>query len=165
MTVHNADIARVFDEIADLLEIQGENAFRIRAYRNAARTIGEFPRDLKGDLHAHTTETDGRNTLREPVKLSAQLHVPEPTKKWPAAQVVSGAVRVDSYRIIPIPTTHSHRTGSVGYIVEAKRRRFWSRLRHLDLVITDGSYMRKGDAGKSRHCPTLASSPPTMASS
>jgi DNA polymerase (family 10) len=47
MPVHNADIARVFDEIADLLEIQGENPFRIRAYRNAARTIGEFPRDLK----------------------------------------------------------------------------------------------------------------------
>ncbi|HSQ02929.1 MAG TPA: helix-hairpin-helix domain-containing protein, partial [Burkholderiales bacterium] len=47
MAVHNADIAAVFDEIADLLEIQGENAFRIRAYRNAARTVGEFPRDLK----------------------------------------------------------------------------------------------------------------------
>lgn len=37
MAVHNADIARVFDEIANLLEIQGENPFRIRAYRNAAR--------------------------------------------------------------------------------------------------------------------------------
>ncbi|MGZ5234653.1 MAG: helix-hairpin-helix domain-containing protein, partial [Burkholderiales bacterium] len=47
MAVHNADIARVFDEIADLLEIQGENPFRIRAYRNAARTVNEFPRDLK----------------------------------------------------------------------------------------------------------------------
>jgi DNA polymerase (family X) len=35
----NTEIAKVFDEIADLLEIQGENAFRIRAYRNAARTI------------------------------------------------------------------------------------------------------------------------------
>ena len=45
--VHNADIARVFDEIADLLEIQGENPFRIRAYRNAARTVNELPRDLK----------------------------------------------------------------------------------------------------------------------
>lgn len=47
MPVHNTDIAAMFDEIADLLEIQGKNAFRIRAYRNAARTIGEFPRDLK----------------------------------------------------------------------------------------------------------------------
>src|SRR5436853_7716438 len=39
MAASNADIAAVFDEIADLLEIQDENAFRIRAYRNAARTI------------------------------------------------------------------------------------------------------------------------------
>ncbi len=39
MPVHNADIATVFDEIADLLEIQGENPFRIRAYRNAARQM------------------------------------------------------------------------------------------------------------------------------
>ena len=39
MPVHNADIARVFDKIPDLLEIQGENPFRVRAYRNAARTI------------------------------------------------------------------------------------------------------------------------------
>lgn len=37
--VENIDIARTLEEIADLLEIQGENAFRIRAYRTAARTI------------------------------------------------------------------------------------------------------------------------------
>ena len=37
--VENIDIARMFDEIADLLEIQGENQFRVRAYRAAARTI------------------------------------------------------------------------------------------------------------------------------
>lgn len=39
MPVHNADIANIFEEIADLLEIQGENPFRIRAYRNAAREM------------------------------------------------------------------------------------------------------------------------------
>jgi DNA polymerase (family 10) len=39
MPVHNADIAAVFEEIADLLEIKGENPFRIRAYRNAARQM------------------------------------------------------------------------------------------------------------------------------
>lgn len=47
MPVHNADIAAVFEEIADLLEIRGDNPFRIRAYRNAVRTVGEFSRDLK----------------------------------------------------------------------------------------------------------------------
>jgi len=35
----NGEIARTFEDIADLLEIKGENPFRIRAYRNAARTV------------------------------------------------------------------------------------------------------------------------------
>jgi len=35
----NDEIAGLFDEIADLLEIEGANPFRIRAYRQAARTL------------------------------------------------------------------------------------------------------------------------------
>ena len=35
----NDQIAAVFEQLADLLEIQGANPFRLRAYRNAARTI------------------------------------------------------------------------------------------------------------------------------
>jgi DNA polymerase (family 10) len=46
MAVHNADIAEVFTKIADLLEIQGANPFRVRAYRNAARTIGDHPQSM-----------------------------------------------------------------------------------------------------------------------
>jgi DNA polymerase (family 10) len=48
MPVHNADIAQVFDEIADLLEIQEANPFRVRAYRNAARTVENLSLDLAG---------------------------------------------------------------------------------------------------------------------
>ncbi len=39
MRVTNQYIASIFAEIADLLDIAGENPFRVRAYRNAARTI------------------------------------------------------------------------------------------------------------------------------
>ena len=39
----NQPIARVFAEIADLLEIKGENGFKIRAYRGASDTIGAWP--------------------------------------------------------------------------------------------------------------------------
>jgi DNA polymerase (family 10) len=46
VTVHNADIAAIFEEIADLLEIEEANPFRVRAYRNAARVI----RDLRHEL-------------------------------------------------------------------------------------------------------------------
>jgi DNA polymerase (family 10) len=37
--MENAAIARVLGEIADLLEVKGENPFRVRAYRNAAATV------------------------------------------------------------------------------------------------------------------------------
>lgn len=42
----NAGIARVFDRIADLLEIIGENSFKINAYRRAAATIMELGEDI-----------------------------------------------------------------------------------------------------------------------
>jgi DNA polymerase (family 10) len=41
--VDNLAIARVFAEIGDLLEIKGENPFKIRAYRNASETIAHAP--------------------------------------------------------------------------------------------------------------------------
>jgi DNA polymerase (family X) len=41
--VDNQPIARVLAEIADLLEIKGENAFKIRAYRGAAETLAAWP--------------------------------------------------------------------------------------------------------------------------
>jgi DNA polymerase (family 10) len=44
--VENIDYARIFEEIADLLEIQGANPFRIRAYRNGARTIETLSQPL-----------------------------------------------------------------------------------------------------------------------
>jgi len=47
MPTHNADIAALFEEIADRLEIQGANPFRIRAYRNAARMLGELPQEAR----------------------------------------------------------------------------------------------------------------------
>lgn len=38
----NSEIAEVLDELAHLLELRGENAFRVRAYRTAARSIADL---------------------------------------------------------------------------------------------------------------------------
>ena len=46
MILSNAEIASIFNQLADLLEIKGENPFKIRAYRNAARTIENLGTDL-----------------------------------------------------------------------------------------------------------------------
>jgi DNA polymerase (family 10) len=40
--VENAEIARLLREMADVLELQDANPFRVRAYRNAARTVEEL---------------------------------------------------------------------------------------------------------------------------
>lgn len=44
MPVLNSDVARIFNQVADLLEIETANPFRIRAYRNAARTVAGLPK-------------------------------------------------------------------------------------------------------------------------
>jgi DNA polymerase (family 10) len=50
MPVQNAEIAAMFDQTADLLEIKGENQFRVRAYRRAARTIEGLPQSVRAML-------------------------------------------------------------------------------------------------------------------
>ncbi len=53
--MRNLEIAKLFSDIADLLDIQGENPFRIRAYRKAAQNLEALPEDIasiasRGDL-------------------------------------------------------------------------------------------------------------------
>ena len=58
MPAHNATIEAIFDEIADLLDIQGANAFRVRAYRNGARAIGDLGNDVGTLVERGTKLTD-----------------------------------------------------------------------------------------------------------
>ncbi len=44
--MQNADIARQLDEVANLLEISDGNPFKVRAYRNASRTVRDHPEPL-----------------------------------------------------------------------------------------------------------------------
>lgn len=57
--MENIDYARIFEEIADLLEIQDANPFRVRAYRNAARTLETLPHSIE------TLLADGEKDLEE----------------------------------------------------------------------------------------------------
>jgi len=60
--VTNADIAAAFEHVADLLEFRGENVFRVRAYRAAARTIGGLVESLasvRADPARSLTDLEG----------------------------------------------------------------------------------------------------------
>ena len=50
MSVHNTEVAEMFSRLAELLEIQGANPFRIRAYRKAAQTIEGLPHSVTSML-------------------------------------------------------------------------------------------------------------------
>jgi DNA polymerase (family 10) len=52
MPVQNAEIAAMFDQAADLLEIQGANQFRVRAYRRAARVVEGLPQSVRSLISA-----------------------------------------------------------------------------------------------------------------
>ena len=60
MPVENAEVARLFRDVADLLELQGANPFRIRAYQGAARTVEELPRPVE-----ELVRQGGRKSLSE----------------------------------------------------------------------------------------------------
>ncbi len=45
--MNNSEIAKIFSQTADLLEIKGENSFKVRAYRNAARIIENSSKDFE----------------------------------------------------------------------------------------------------------------------
>ena len=44
--VNKEEVVRILEEIAELLELKGENLFKIRAYRNAARSLLNLEKDL-----------------------------------------------------------------------------------------------------------------------
>jgi DNA polymerase (family 10) len=50
--VENKSIADLLTEIADILDIQGENPFRVRSYRNAARTIADMGQSVRAMVRA-----------------------------------------------------------------------------------------------------------------
>jgi DNA polymerase (family 10) len=44
----NAEVAKVFQDIADLLELKGENVFKIRAYQKAVFSLEHLPEEVEG---------------------------------------------------------------------------------------------------------------------
>ena len=80
MPVVNAEIASQLDKVADLLDIEGANPFRVRAYRRAARLIGELPRNVT-DMLARGEDLDelpgiGRDLADKIAVIARGEHLP-----------------------------------------------------------------------------------------
>ncbi len=68
----NQDIAAQFEQLADLLEFQGANPFRVRSYRNGARKIADLAEPISAiadDPDRHLTDIEGiGKTLAEKIE-------------------------------------------------------------------------------------------------
>ena len=91
--MQNSEIARVFDEVADLLDIQDANPFRVRAYRNAARTIRDFPEPIAELVRSGSRELTDISGIGEDLaeKITAIVKTGElPLRKQLAAKLPAG---------------------------------------------------------------------------
>ncbi len=97
----NASIAGMFSDLADLLEIDGANAFRIRAYRNASRTIDSLTESLEEMVAEHPeqlTEISGiGKDLAEKIRLIVE------TGQLVQLEQMKGKIPSDVVRMLRIP--------------------------------------------------------------
>jgi len=63
--VSNVEMARLLDELAELSEINGDNAFKVRAYRNVAAVLRELPASVEDMIAAGQDLTDIKGVGKE----------------------------------------------------------------------------------------------------
>ncbi|MEJ2023798.1 MAG: type-X family DNA polymerase, partial [Deltaproteobacteria bacterium] len=92
MAVQNSDVKDLFNKVADLLEIEGANPFRVRAYRNAARSISDLTRNVSEMVREGQDLTgvagigkDLAGKIREIVETGRLAQLEELEKKSPGA--------------------------------------------------------------------------------
>jgi len=91
MPITNSEIADKLTQLADLLDIEGADRFRVRAYRNAARTISTLPRSLEDMVYEgeDLTELPGvgesiAKKIREIVETGRLSKLEEEEKRTPS---------------------------------------------------------------------------------
>lgn len=97
----NTRIADIFDEIADMLEFKGANPFRLRAYRNGARTIRHYSEPIAtvaADENRKLTDIDGIGK-----DLAAKIDTLLETNKLPMHEELKEEIPDTVFSILRIP--------------------------------------------------------------
>ncbi|HIE55910.1 MAG TPA: DNA polymerase III, partial [Chromatiaceae bacterium] len=100
MPVTNTEIAAIFNRIADLLQLQDENPFRIRAYRNAARTVQGLSHSLAEMVQA------GDDLVALPSigkDLAAKIHEIVATGSLRKLRQLEGVVEPELVELLQVP--------------------------------------------------------------
>lgn len=94
--------------------------------------------------------------VTEKAEIRLPVYAPEGSQRLPDLKVIEGAVEYGGTMVTPIETHHSKKVRSVAYLVSGEGRVLYTGdmiwidkchhhlLHDLDMVITDGSFIRKG---------------------
>lgn len=99
--MQNSEIARQFEELADLLEIQGANPFRLRAYRNAARTISGLPDSIQDIVESDPKELQDLPGIGK--DLAEKIVTIVETSTLPQLEELKEQIPADVVRMLDIP--------------------------------------------------------------
>ncbi len=143
MAVHNSYIGQIFSDLADLLEIEGANPFRVRAYRNAARVVSGWPQSF-AELIAHGEDIPKLPGLGE--DLRGKVREIATTGRLSALQEAERRIPKDLSPLLKIPGLGPKR-------VLALRNQFKIRnLKDLNSVVQSGKLRRlRGFGEKLEH--------------
>lgn len=116
--MHNTAIAALFDELGDLLELDGANPFRVRAYRNAARTLESLSQsvaDLAKTPGADLTALEGIGK-----DLAGKIETIVETGALPALEELRAKFPHDVVRMLRIPGVGPKKVAALAEQLEIK---------------------------------------------
>lgn len=97
----NADVARLFEDLADLLELDGANTFRVRAYRNASRTVESLSADIAAIVERDPAELQQLDGIGK--DLADKIVVIVRTGKLPQLEELKEKIPVGVVQMLRIP--------------------------------------------------------------
>ncbi|MFH1714927.1 MAG: DNA polymerase/3'-5' exonuclease PolX [Elusimicrobiota bacterium] len=106
MSITNDEICEILNKTADLLDIKGENPFRIRAYRNACRTIESLTHNISDMLK------DGKDITELPGighDLSEKIHEIVTTGQLSLLNALQKELDIDVDNLMRIQSLGPHR--------------------------------------------------------
>lgn len=110
MPVQNTDIAAQLKRMADLLEIEGANPFRVRAYRNAARTVKGLARPVP-DLIRQKEDLTGFPGIGQDLKEKNRSPFPGKNR---SIRPWTWLLSYRNFGNIPVKSKRRNRTGCPG---------------------------------------------------
>jgi DNA polymerase (family 10) len=140
MAIKNQELARIFERIADALELKGETGFRVLAYRKAARVLNDLAEDV--------TELDRENRLETVPGIGAgiakKIHEYLATGRMQKLEEATAGIEPGLFALLDIPGVGPKTVKLLNEKLKVRN------IEDLKKVLSDGSAARLPGMGEKK---------------